>query len=94
MCVRVCVCVVCLLSLSRGRISGCVASRCVGELQRCEALPRHARPDPSTRPLLPTPAHCPCPLQEIRRVWLGMLSQCDQSLGQKVAAKLQAASAL
>jgi catalase len=32
--------------------------------------------------------------QEIRRVWLGMLSQCDQGLGQKLAAKLQAASAL
>jgi hypothetical protein len=33
-------------------------------------------------------------LQEIRRVWLGMLSQCDRSLGDRLAAKLQAASAL
>ncbi|BDA50585.1 Catalase [Coccomyxa sp. Obi] len=27
--------------------------------------------------------------QEVRRVWVGYLSQCDASLGQKVAAKLQ-----
>ena len=27
--------------------------------------------------------------QEIRRIWVGYLSQCDQSLGQRVAAKLQ-----
>jgi hypothetical protein len=33
-------------------------------------------------------------VQEIRRIWLGMLSQCDKSLGQRLAAKLQAASAL
>ena len=33
-------------------------------------------------------------LQEIRRVWLGMLSQCDAGLGQKLAAKLQAKAAL
>ncbi|KAL4858318.1 Catalase isozyme 2 [Chlorella vulgaris] len=32
--------------------------------------------------------------KEIRRIWLGMLSQCDKSLGQRLAAKLQAASAL
>jgi catalase len=32
--------------------------------------------------------------QEIRRIWLGMLSQCDAGLGRAVAAKLQAASAL
>lgn len=35
-----------------------------------------------------------CAVQEIRRIWLGMLSQCDKSLGQRLAAKLQAASAL
>jgi catalase len=28
-------------------------------------------------------------LQEVRRVWIGYLAQCDASLGQKVAAKLQ-----
>ncbi|PSC73747.1 catalase isozyme 1 [Micractinium conductrix] len=32
--------------------------------------------------------------QEIRRVWLGMLSQCDSGLGQKLAAKLQAQAVL
>ena len=36
----------------------------------------------------------PPPLQEVRRVWVGYLSQCDSSLGQKVAAKLQANGAL
>ena len=46
-----------------------------------------------SEPAHPPPAHQPS-LQEIRRVWLGMLSQCDQGLGQKLAAKLQAASAL
>lgn len=51
---------------------------------------------PKCQCLRPTllPPHCPAPPQEIRRVWLGMLSQCDQGLGQKLAAKLQAASAL
>ncbi|KAK9834741.1 hypothetical protein WJX74_008896 [Apatococcus lobatus] len=32
--------------------------------------------------------------QEIRRVWISYLSQCDRSLGQKLAAKLQANGAL
>ena len=32
--------------------------------------------------------------QEVRRVWVGYLSQCDSSLGQKVAAKLQSNGAL
>lgn len=31
-------------------------------------------------------------LQEVRRVWLGYMSQCDSTLGQKLAAKVQAAS--
>ena len=31
-------------------------------------------------------------LQEVRRVWLGYMSQCDSNLGQKLAAKVQAAS--
>ncbi|KAL3131644.1 hypothetical protein ABBQ38_007941 [Trebouxia sp. C0009 RCD-2024] len=30
--------------------------------------------------------------QEVRRVWLGYMSQCDSTLGQKLAAKVQAAS--
>lgn len=47
------------------------------------ACPPSARP--TQRTLLPRL------LQEIRRVWLGMLSQCDAGMGQKVAAKLQAA---
>jgi hypothetical protein len=51
----------------------------------------HLFPDLAT----PWPACLPClPLQEIRRVWLGMLSQCDAGLGQKLAAKLQAKAAL
>lgn len=29
-------------------------------------------------------------LQEVRRVWLGYMSQCDSTLGQKLAAKCQA----
>lgn len=33
-------------------------------------------------------------LQEIRRVWVGYWSQADSTLGQRVAAKLKAASAL
>ena len=33
-------------------------------------------------------------VQEIRRIWLGYLSQCDPKLGQKVAQKLQSAGAL
>ncbi len=33
-------------------------------------------------------------LQEVRRVWVGYLAQCDSGLGQKVAAKLQANGAL
>jgi len=32
--------------------------------------------------------------QEIRRVWLGYLTQCDAGLGKRIAAKLQAAGAL
>ena len=32
---------------------------------------------------------CSC-LQEVRRVWLGYMSQCDSTLGQKLAAKVQA----
>lgn len=32
--------------------------------------------------------------QEVRRVWVGYLSQCDSGLGQKVAAKLQSNGAL
>ncbi|GAB4823505.1 hypothetical protein N2152v2_010551 [Parachlorella kessleri] len=32
--------------------------------------------------------------QEIRRVWVGYMSQCDASLGQRLAAKLRAQSAL
>jgi catalase len=32
--------------------------------------------------------------QEVRRVWLGYLAQCDSDLGQRVAAKLQSAGAL
>ena len=32
--------------------------------------------------------------KEIRRVWCGYLSQCDQGLGQRIAAKLSAQSAL
>lgn len=31
-------------------------------------------------------------MQEVRRVWLGYMSQCDSTLGQKLAAKVQAAS--
>lgn len=31
---------------------------------------------------------------EIRRVWVGYLSQCDKNLGQRVAAKLQGAGAM
>lgn len=31
---------------------------------------------------------------EIRRVWVGYMSQCDASLGQRLAAKLRAQSAL
>ena len=33
-------------------------------------------------------------VQEIRRIWVGYLSQCDPKLGQKVAHKLQSAGAL
>ena len=33
---------------------------------------------------------CCCLLQEVRRVWLGYMSQCDSTLGQKLAAKVQA----
>lgn len=33
-------------------------------------------------------------LQEIRRIWVGYLSSCDQSLGQRVAQRLQKAGAL
>ncbi|KAL4522703.1 hypothetical protein Ndes2526A_g00942 [Nannochloris sp. 'desiccata'] len=32
--------------------------------------------------------------QEIRRVWVGYMTQCDQGLGKRIAAKLQAAGAL
>jgi hypothetical protein len=34
------------------------------------------------------------PAQEIRRVWVGYLTQMDSGLGQKVAAKLQAAGTM
>ena len=58
-----------------------------------------AMPEASAAPPSPTapparPLRAPPALQEIRRVWLGMLSQCDAGLGQKLAAKLQAQSAL
>ena len=33
-------------------------------------------------------------LQEIRRIWVGYMTQCDAELGRKLAAKLQAMSAL
>ena len=33
-------------------------------------------------------------MQEIRRVWVGYLAQCDATLGQKVAIKLQKLGAL
>ena len=33
-------------------------------------------------------------MQEIRRIWVGYMSQCDPKLGQKVAQKLQSAGAL
>jgi len=33
-------------------------------------------------------------VQEIRRIWVGYLSQCDADLGRKLAAKLQSMSAL
>ena len=33
-------------------------------------------------------------LQEVRRVWLGYMSQCDASLGQRIAAKVQAAGSM
>ena len=33
-------------------------------------------------------------LQEIRRVWVGYMTQADRKLGQKLAAKLQQSSAL
>ena len=33
-------------------------------------------------------------LQEIRRIWIGYLSQCDVELGRKVAAKLQSQGSL
>ena len=59
-----------------------IGCRCNLQLEPAQSEPAH-----------PPPAHQPS-LQEIRRVWLGMLSQCDQGLGQKLAAKLQAASAL
>jgi catalase len=32
--------------------------------------------------------------QEIRRIWVGYLSQCDAGLGQRLAARLQQAAAL
>ena len=32
--------------------------------------------------------------QEVRRVWIGYLSQCDARLGQNIAQKLQAKGAL
>ena len=32
--------------------------------------------------------------QEVRRVWLGYMSQCDASLGQRIAAKVQAAGSM
>ena len=35
-----------------------------------------------------------CVLQEVRRVWIGYLSQCDSRLGQNIAQKLQAKGAL
>lgn len=35
-----------------------------------------------------------CVLQEVRRVWIGYLSQCDARLGQNIAQKLQAKGAL
>ena len=33
-------------------------------------------------------------VQEIRRVWVGYLTQMDSGLGQKVASKLQAAGSM
>ena len=33
-------------------------------------------------------------VQEIRRIWVGYMTQCDAELGRKLAAKLQAMSAL
>lgn len=33
-------------------------------------------------------------LQEIRRVWVGYMTQCDAKLGQKIAAKLQQSASL
>ena len=32
--------------------------------------------------------------QEIRRIWVGYMTQCDAGLGKRIAAKLQAAGAL
>ena len=33
-------------------------------------------------------------VQEIRRIWVGYMTQCDQELGRKLAAKLHSMSAL
>lgn len=64
--------------------------------QPLAALISHSALPFASSPIPPSVCHpaLPCCLQEIRRVWLGMLSQCDAGLGQKLAAKLQAAAAL
>ena len=84
-----CVPVLSLLSYSPGG----AASSAVGT-----ASPPPGHPEQTLRShahtLAPPPPHthtCCCVAQEIRRIWLGMLSQCDAGLGQKLAAKLQAA---
>lgn len=48
-----------------------------------------SRPWLALQPLMPGVL-----VQEIRRIWVGYLSQCDPKLGQKVAQKLQSAGAL
>lgn len=48
---------------------------------------------PCPPPPLAPPSHPPLP-QEIRRVWVGYATNADAGMGQRLAAKLAAASAL
>ena len=67
-------------------------------MRRLTAAQTHCSADSLQRRLTAAQSHCSTDwliscfvvLQEVRRVWLGYMFQCDSTLGQKLAAKCQA----